>query len=73
MLRVKDPRRLPGEQTSSASESWTGTDLETGGIRFELRDTQRRLLLDHAASSSPTTPQQPTSIINLKVSVLPFW
>lgn len=65
MLRIKDERRLPGAYMLNR---WLGsipvTDMATGGIRFELRDTR-----DYRATSTNTTNETPTSIIYLKVSV----
>jgi len=69
MLRVKDPGRLPG---------WSGSifiprlgvsvaNAITGGIRFELRDTQEfRHGVDDASERLPST-----SVIYLKVRLKP--
>lgn len=70
MLRIKDPRRLPGEYCPYTYTPWytvhtskgNGTlTRSTGGIRFELRDTH-----DHITPHVyPVEP--PTSVIFLKV------
>lgn len=63
MLRIKDPRRLPGELPFFLL-CLLNANLPPGGIRFELRDTQpydiRSLDID-----APNEP--PTSVIYLKV------
>lgn len=69
MLRVKDPKRLPG-MLSHGSALAASVLTRIGGIRFELRDTQ-----DHkpATASSPAgnQPTPTTSVIYLKVLPLP--
>lgn len=64
MLRVKDPRRLPGMSFCHFCYV-IFVLMELGGIRFELRDTQDTRL---AIASSHHQPN--TSVIYLKVSIL---
>jgi phosphatidylinositol glycan class Q protein len=69
MLRVKDPKRLPGMSSGNRS-TFVFMLTETGGIRFELRDTQEHR--PATASSPPSTQPTPTtSVIYLKVRPLP--
>ena len=71
MLRVKDPRRLPGELSCEHDGTRLRTDQLTivGGIHFELRDTH-----DDRHSDTPNatnaTNEPPTSVIYLKVCLL---
>lgn len=69
MLRVKDPRRLPGRFLLYLLLNGL-TNLCAGGLRFELRDTQDRLKLQSNAPASPMQP--PTSVIHLQPIPLSF-
>src|SRR6187402_3367233 len=61
MLRIKDSQRLPGTSRYNLSLSRL---INSGGIRFELRDTQQ------PANPSPNTlTPPPTSHIYLKVRI----
>lgn len=67
MLRIKDPRRLPGEFTCSCLltlDPWPALTLLLGGIRFELRDTQPH---DIRTLNTDAPNEPPTSVIYLKV------
>lgn len=62
MLRVKDPRRLPGRSLSFPAWVYSVANEVIGGIRFELRDTQHNRLATASSRHQPTT-----SVIYLKV------
>ena len=63
MLRVKDPQRLPGSSFKLACQSGIHAYSLSGGIRFELRDTQDfRLAHNDSPARIPST-----SVIHLKV------
>lgn len=62
MLRLKDPRRLPGSSFSTLATHLTLLLTTIGGIRFELKDTH-----DHRLTNTNTPHDIPTSIIYLKV------
>jgi phosphatidylinositol glycan class Q protein len=64
MLRVKDPGRLPGLSQIRNDVHGVRTDRLTGGIRFELQDTQD---FRHAVNDSTQTPS--ISVIHLKASL----
>ena len=61
MLRLKDSQRLPGR--SLIEICWSRLNQRSGGIRFELQDTQTIT----SNSSDSSTP--PTSYIYLKVAI----
>ena len=61
MLRIKDPRRLPGRSYFVPAFLWAVLTL-LGGIRFELRDVRNSKDQD-----SKSRPGPPTSVIYLKV------
>jgi phosphatidylinositol N-acetylglucosaminyltransferase subunit Q len=64
MLRVKDPQRLPGSLVCpTAPTVFSCLTWFSGGIRFELRDTQ-----DYRLAGSSDCRRQPlTSVIYMKV------
>jgi phosphatidylinositol N-acetylglucosaminyltransferase subunit Q len=66
MLRIKDSQRLPGASPTPLLSclSWSVLNINPGGIRFELKDTQQ-LAVSTITPDSPTPP--PTSYIFLKV------
>jgi len=67
MLRIKDPRRLPGEDFFTCVHVWLGrkADIETsGGIRFELRDTYPH---ENRNPKTDALNEPLTSVIYLKV------
>lgn len=67
MLRIKDSQRLPG-MTSCALSVDSHTKTVTGGIRFELQDTQQQPISTSTDTDTPAPP--PTSYIYLKVPFL---
>jgi phosphatidylinositol N-acetylglucosaminyltransferase subunit Q len=65
MLRVKDPKRLPGmwDDLLRFPVRLTLTVIASGGICFELRDTP-----DYRLTSDPDADRASTSVIQLKVT-----
>lgn len=66
MLRIKDPRRLPGKNGATHLYLILGKELTgLGGIRFELRDTH-----DYRSAPDNAHHDPPISVIYLKVRTL---